>query len=95
GVCSWQGQLSCRAIYKPRVNVTAPSPGLLAAASKARWVYEQAHQQLKEELGFDHFERRSRTGLHRHTLMSMMAYAYVTAGGRKNESPGHHHRRVC
>lgn len=28
----------------------------LAAAIKARWVCEQAHQQMKEELGLDHFE---------------------------------------
>jgi SRSO17 transposase len=28
----------------------------LAAAVKARWICEQAHQQLKEELGLDHFE---------------------------------------
>lgn len=31
----------------------------LAGAIKARWVCEQAHQQLKEELGLDHFDRRS------------------------------------
>jgi SRSO17 transposase len=31
----------------------------LAAAIKARWVCEQAHQQMKEELGLDHFEGRS------------------------------------
>ena len=36
----------------------------LAAAIKARWVCEQAHQQLKEELGLDHFEGRSWHGLH-------------------------------
>jgi len=28
----------------------------LAAAIKARWVCEQAHQQLKQELGLGHFE---------------------------------------
>ena len=28
----------------------------LAAAIKARWICEQAHQQMKEELGLDHFE---------------------------------------
>lgn len=28
----------------------------LAGAFKARWVCEQAHQQIKEELGLDHFE---------------------------------------
>lgn len=31
----------------------------LVSAVKARWVCEQAHQQLKEELGLDHFEGRS------------------------------------
>ena len=47
----------------------------LASAIKARWVCEQAHQQLKEELGLDHFEGRSWTGLHRHALMACIAYA--------------------
>src|SRR6266550_1945569 len=36
----------------------------LAATVKARWICEQAHQQLKEELGLDHFEGRSWQGLH-------------------------------
>ena len=49
----------------------------LAGAIKARWICEQAHQQLKEELGLDHFEGRSWTGLHRHMLMTMMAYAFL------------------
>ena len=49
----------------------------LAATIKARWVCEQAHQQLKEELGLDHFEGRSWTGLHRHALMTMLAYAFL------------------
>jgi SRSO17 transposase len=31
----------------------------LAATIKARWICEQAHQQMKEELGLDHFEGRS------------------------------------
>ncbi|SFV16194.1 hypothetical protein SAMN02799631_06327 [Methylobacterium sp. 174MFSha1.1] len=35
----------------------------LAATIKARWICEQAHQQMKEELGLDHFEGRSWTGL--------------------------------
>ena len=64
----------------------------LAGAIKARWICEQAHQQLKEELGLDHFEGRSWTGLHRHALMTMIAYAFLqsrrlTAAGRKKESP--------
>lgn len=62
----------------------------LAFAIKARWVCEQAHQQLKEELGLDHFEGRSWIGLHRHALMTMIAYAYLQsrrlmAAGRKKK----------
>lgn len=65
----------------------------LAATIKARWVCEQAHQQLKEELGLDHFEGRSWTGLHRHALMTMIAYAFLQsrrlkAAGRKKKSLG-------
>jgi SRSO17 transposase len=65
----------------------------LAATIKARWVCEQAHQQLKEELGLDHFEGRSWTGLHRHALMTMIAYAFLQsrrlkAAGRKKKNRG-------
>jgi SRSO17 transposase len=65
----------------------------LAAAIKARWICEQAHQQLKEELGLDHFEGRSWTGLHRHCLMAMIAFAFLQsrrlkAAGRKKKSRG-------
>ena len=49
----------------------------LAAILKARWACEQAHQQMKEELGLDHFEGRSWQGLHRHALMTMIAYAFL------------------
>src|SRR5215210_5284597 len=49
----------------------------LVGAIKARWVCEQGHQQLKQELGLGHFEGRSWTGLHRHALMTCMAFAYL------------------
>ena len=49
----------------------------LLAAIKARWVCEQGHQQLKQELGLGHFEGRSWTGLHRHALMTCIAYAFL------------------
>jgi SRSO17 transposase len=65
----------------------------LAAAIKARWICEQAHQQLKEELGLDHFEGRSWAGLHRHCLMAMIAFTFLQsrrleAAGRKKKSRG-------
>ena len=65
----------------------------LAATIKARWICEQAHQQLKEELGLDHFEGRSWQGLHRHALMTMIAYAFLqhrrlAQAGRKKKING-------
>jgi SRSO17 transposase len=49
----------------------------LASAIKARWSCEQAHQQLKEELGLDHFEGRSWHGLHHHAVLTMVAFAFL------------------
>jgi len=49
----------------------------LVGLIKARWVCEQAHQQMKEELGLDHFEGRSWHGLHHHALMVMIAMAFL------------------
>jgi len=49
----------------------------LAATVKARWSCEQVHQQLKQELGLGDFEGRSWTGLHRHALMTCIAFAYL------------------
>ena len=56
----------------PRTSLRA-----LVGAIKARWVCEQAHQQLKGELGLGHFEGRSWTGLHRHALMTCIAFAFL------------------
>lgn len=49
----------------------------MAAIIKARWSCEQAHQQLKEELGLDHFEGRSWNGVAHHTLLTMIAFAFL------------------
>jgi SRSO17 transposase len=58
----------------------------LAALIKARWVCEQMHQQLKDELGLDHFEGRSWRGLHHHALLCLLAFAFLQhlrLGGKK------------
>lgn len=49
----------------------------LTSSLKARWTCEQAHQQLKEELGLDHFEGRSWESLHRHALLTLIAFAFL------------------
>src|ERR687897_336210 len=63
----------------------------LAALIKARWVCEQAHQQMKEDLGLDHFEGRSWLGLHHHGLMTMIAFAFLQhlrLGGKNHHQHG-------
>lgn len=42
-----------------------------------RWKIEQGYQQLKEELGLDHFEGRSWRGLHHHVTLCFMAYGFL------------------
>ncbi len=49
----------------------------LVRAIKARWACEQAHQQLKDELGLDHYEGRSWLGLHHHALLTMIAFGFL------------------
>jgi SRSO17 transposase len=44
---------------------------------KSRWPVEQGYQQLKEELGLDHFEGRSWGGVHHHAAMTFLAYGFL------------------
>jgi SRSO17 transposase len=44
---------------------------------KSRWPVEQGYQQMKEELGLDHFEGRSWRGFHHHAAMVMLAYGFL------------------
>ena len=67
----------------------------LAATIKARWICEQAHQQLKEELGLDHFEGRSWQGLHRHALMTMLAFAFLQFRRLKRAMRGKKNQRTA
>jgi SRSO17 transposase len=62
----------------------------LAALIKARWACEQMHQQMKDELGLDHFEGRSWRGLHHHALLCQLAFAFLQhlrLGGKKRPHP--------
>ena len=61
----------------------------LAALIKARWVCEQMHQQLKDELGLDHFEGRSWRGLHHHALLCQLAFAFLQPLRLGGEKPQH------
>src|SRR5258708_38128107 len=46
---------------------------------KERWKTERIYQELKGELGFDHYEGRSFIGWNHHVTVALCCYAFVTA----------------
>ena len=59
-------------------NLPDETPMLHAVALwKSRWHVEQGYQQLKEELGLDHFEGRSWPCCHHHAAMCFLAYGFL------------------
>ncbi len=46
---------------------------------KERWRTERVYQEMKGELGFDHFEGRSFQGWHHHVTVVLCCYAFVVA----------------
>jgi len=52
---------------------------------KQRWRVEQGHQQMKEELGLDHFEGRSWRGFHHHAAMVLLAYGFLLLERTRHE----------
>lgn len=58
----------------------------LVRAIKARWSCEQAHEQMKNDLGLDHLECRGWQALQHHTVLVMMAMCFLQQlrlGGKK------------
>ena len=59
-------------------NLPAGTPRIEAVRLwRSRWPVEQGYQQMKEELGLDHFEGRSWRGFHHHACLVMLAYGFL------------------
>ena len=58
------------------VPATASVKQLVRLAHQ-RWAIEQQYQELKTELGFDHFEGRSYPGWQHHVVLTAVAYAFL------------------
>ena len=52
---------------------------------KSRWKIEPDYQQLKDELGLDHYEGRNWTGWHHHVTLVMLAHAFLTLEMLRNK----------
>ena len=61
------------------LSTLPPSTDLasLVRMVKIRWWIEQGYQQLKDELGLDHYEGRRWQGWHHHVTLTMMAFAFL------------------
>jgi SRSO17 transposase len=55
----------------------------LVRLAKLRWRVEQNYQQLKEELGLDHYAGRGWQGWHHHVTLVCLAYAFLLLERRR------------
>jgi SRSO17 transposase len=59
-------------------NLPPATPAIRAVRLwKSRWPVEQGYQQMKEELGLDHYEGRLWLGFHHHACLVMLAYGFL------------------
>jgi SRSO17 transposase len=58
----------------------------LVRLAHQRWAIEQQYQELKTELGLDHFEGRSFAGWHRHVVLTAVAYAFIQHERRRHDA---------
>lgn len=54
---------------------------------KLRWRIERDYQEMKDELGLDHFEGRSWGGFHHHGALCIAAFAFIAAERIRGFSP--------
>jgi SRSO17 transposase len=62
--------------YFVHLSPHAPLRALVALAHQ-RWAIEQQYQELKSELGLDHFEGRTYPGWQHHVVLTAVAHAYI------------------
>jgi SRSO17 transposase len=61
----------------------------LVRLAHQRWAIEQQYQELKTELGFDHFEGRSLPGWQHHIVLTAVAYSFLQRERiRRRSGPG-------
>lgn len=55
----------------------------LVRLAHQRWAIEQQYQELKDEIGLDHFEGRSLPGWQRHVVLTAIAYSFLQTERRR------------
>jgi SRSO17 transposase len=73
---------SCSRTMPPSVSCTQ-----LARTFKQRWRIERSYEDLKGELGLDHYEGRSYIGWHHHVSVVLACYAFLVAEHARSFPP--------
>ena len=75
-LCEWQ---KCDASPRFHFSSLPATTSLkeLVRVTKLRWRVERDYQELKEEIGLDHFEGRTWRGFHRHATLCAVAHAFL------------------
>jgi SRSO17 transposase len=60
----------------------------LVRLAHQRWAIEQQYQELKDELGLDHFEGRSLPGWERHVVLTALAYTFLQRERQRRANHG-------
>jgi len=61
----------------------------LVRLAKVRWRIERDYQELKDEIGIDHYEGRGWVGFHHHGALCIAAYAFLIAERARLSPPEH------
>jgi SRSO17 transposase len=60
----------------------------LVRLAHQRWAIEQQYQELKNELGLDHFEGRTYPGWQHHVVLTAVAHAYIQRERMRRDAAG-------
>lgn len=71
--------------YLVHLPATASLQALVQLAHQ-RWAIEKQYEELKDELGFDHFEGRSLAGWQRHAALIAVAYTFLQVERQRRPS---------
>jgi SRSO17 transposase len=75
-LCNWLDGEDSPKFWLSNLPATTPMKALVAAA-KLRWRVERDYQELKQEIGLDHFEGRTWRGFHHHATLCAIAHAFL------------------
>ena len=75
-VCNWLDGEDAPKYWLSNLPSSTPMKRLVAFA-KLRWRVERDYQELKQEIGLDHFEGRTWRGFHHHATLCAVAHAFL------------------